>query len=99
EPAARAALRVVHQMTQPRAVFRRGDLARNPGVVERRHINEEASRQCDVAGDARALLAERLFRDLDDDFLALLEHVRDKLRAPGRLLRPMMALRMPVAVA
>jgi hypothetical protein len=28
-----------------------------------------------VARDARAFFAERLFRDLDDDFLALLQHV------------------------
>ena len=59
------------------AFFGGGDFARDAGVVKRGHVNEEASRQCDVAGDARAFFAQRLFRDLDDDFLALLQHVRD----------------------
>ena len=49
-------------------------------MIERGHVDEVAAGKRDVAGDARALLAERLFRDLDDDFLALLQHVRDQLR-------------------
>ena len=49
-------------------------------MIERRHIDQKASGKRDVAGDARALFAERLLGDLDDDFLALLQHVRDELR-------------------
>jgi hypothetical protein len=44
-----------------------------------------------VAGDARAFLAERLLGNLNDDFLALLKHVRDELSA-ARLLRAMVAM-------
>ena len=50
-------------------------------MVERGHVDQVAPGQRDVAGDARAFLAERLLGDLDDDFLALLEHVGDQLRA------------------
>jgi hypothetical protein len=37
-----------------------------------------------VAGDARAFFAERLLGDLDDDFLALLQHVGNQLRTARR---------------
>ena len=53
-----------------------------------------------MARDARAFLAQRLFRNLNDDFLALLQHVRNQLRTAGRL-RTVMALavlRAPAAV-
>src|ERR1700684_3367658 len=50
-----------------------------------------AAWQRDVASDARALLAQRLFSDLNDDFLSLLQHVGNQLSAP-RLLRAMMPL-------
>ena len=43
-----------------------------------RHVNYEASRQGDVRGDARALLSQRLFGDLDDDFLAFFEEIGNR---------------------
>ena len=96
-PPPEVAFRVVHQMPQARAFFRRSDFARDAGVIQRRHVNQETPRQRDVAGDARALLAQRLLGDLDDDFLALLQHVRDQLRA-ARLLRTPMAVSTAVPV-
>jgi hypothetical protein len=78
-------------MTQARTLFSGCDLPRNAGVVERRHVHEEATRESDVAGDARALLAEGFLSDLDDDLLALLEHVRDQLNLSRRM-RAVMAV-------
>ena len=77
------------------ALFGGSDFARNAGVIERGHVHQEAAGQGDVAGDARAFLAERFLGDLDDDFLALLEHVRDELSAARRL----RAMAVPAAVA
>src|SRR5690348_10719438 len=68
-------------MAQARAFLGRGVFARDASVVERGHVNEEAARQSDVAGDASALLAERFLRNLDDDFLACLQQFGDELRA------------------
>jgi hypothetical protein len=48
--------------------------------MNRRHVDQEAAGQCDVAGNARSFFAERLLGNLDDDFLAGLEHFRDELR-------------------
>src|SRR5581483_2223429 len=53
-------------------------------MVDRRHIHQEAPGQGHVAGDARALFAERLLGDLHHDVLAGLEHLGNQLRAPGR---------------
>ncbi len=50
-------------------------------MVERRHVHQESPGKRNVAGDARALLAKRFFRDLDDNFLALLQEIGDQLRA------------------
>src|SRR5260370_17198039 len=60
------------------------NFARDAGVMNRRHVNEETTRQSDVAGDARALFAERLLGDLDDDVLASLQHFGNELRAARR---------------
>src|SRR5882762_8114428 len=57
---------------ESRAVFRGDDFARYAGVMDCGHVNQEAARQSDVAGDPRALLAERLLGDLDDDILTRL---------------------------
>src|ERR1700733_1959897 len=91
ESAAGGTLGVVHQMAQAGTLFSGGNLTRNAGVVERGHVNQEAAGKSDVTGDTRALFAQWLLSDLDDDFLALLQHVGDELRA-SRLLRTMMAL-------
>src|SRR5436309_8623462 len=52
--------------------------------MNRGHIDKEASRQSDVAGDARTLLAERLFGDLDDHVLAGLQHFGNELGTARR---------------
>ena len=59
-------------------------------MVDGGHIDEIAARQGHVAGDARALLSQGLLGDLDEDFLAGLEHLGDQLRAP-RGLRALLA--------
>src|SRR5947209_8699684 len=44
-------------------------------MVHGRHIDQKASRQCDVTGDARPFLADWLFGNLHHDFLTLFEKV------------------------
>ena len=68
---------------QPQALFVGSDLARDASVIHRRHVDEEASRQRDVAGDARALLADRLFGDLHQNFLTFLQQVGDQGQVLG----------------
>jgi hypothetical protein len=61
-------------------------------VIERGHVDEIAAGKSHVARDARAFLAERLFGDLDDDFLALLQQVGNELGASrGRAVSVAMA--------
>ena len=67
---------------QPLALFFGSNLARNAGVIHRRHVDQEAARQRDVAGDARAFLADRLLGNLDQDFLAFLQQVADGRHLP-----------------
>ena len=81
KPPPALAFRFVDEMTQAGAIFGGSDFARDAGVIERRHVDEIAAGKGDVAGDARAFFAERLFGDLDDDFLALLQKVGNELRA------------------
>src|SRR6266702_4727069 len=69
---------------QARAIFGRDNFARHSRVVDGRHVNQEAARQRDVARDTRALFAERLFGDLDDDVLTGLQHLGDELRTARR---------------
>src|SRR6185369_1958079 len=47
-------------------------------MLNSRHVNEETSGQCDVRRDARALLRNRLLRDLDEYLLAFAQQVRDR---------------------
>ena len=75
--------------TMPRsraALVARLDLARHADVIDRRHEDQEAARHRDVRGEARALGAERLLDDLDEDFLPFLEQVFDVAPrdGPGR---------------
>src|SRR6185295_1844778 len=62
---------------QTLALFIGRNLARNAGVVHRRHVDQKAARKGDVAGNARALLADWLFRNLDQDFLAFFQKIAD----------------------
>src|SRR5579864_2090375 len=47
-------------------------------MIHRRHVDQEAPRQRDVAGDARAFLADGFLGDLHQDLLAFLEQVADE---------------------
>src|SRR5216684_3639352 len=78
------AARFTDQPAEARAVFGGSDFARDADVIDRRHVHQEAAGQRDVAGDARAFLAERLLGDLDDDVLAGLQHLGNELRAARR---------------
>ena len=62
---------------QARALFARFDLARHADVVDRRHEHQEPARHRHVRGQPRALGAERLLDDLDEDLLAFLQQVFD----------------------
>src|SRR5277367_3689506 len=65
EAAGIAAASFANQTAETRTVFRAGNLSRNADVVNRGHVDQEATRKSDVTGDARALLAERFLGDLD----------------------------------
>src|SRR5690348_11695165 len=52
--------------------------------MNRGHIDKEAARQSDVAGDARALLAERFLGDLDNHVLPGLQHFGNELGTARR---------------
>ena len=81
EAAGIAAARFADEAAEARAIFGAGDFARDADVVDRGHVHQKASGQSDVAGDARALFAERLLGDLDDYILTGLEHFGNELRA------------------
>ena len=67
---------------QAAALVARLDLARDADVVDRRHEDQEPPGHRHVRGEPRALGAERLLDDLDDDLLPFLEEVFDlRLRA------------------
>src|SRR5262249_44644933 len=92
EAARIAAARFADDAAEARTVFGAGDLARYADVVNRGHVHQEAAGKRDVAGNARALLAERLLGALHDNFLAGLQHFADELGAAGALLMPVMAV-------
>ncbi len=62
---------------QPAALVARFDLAGDADVVDRRHEHEEPAGHRHVRGQARALGAERLLDDLDDDLLAFFQQLFD----------------------
>ena len=62
---------------QAAALFPRVDLARHADVVDRRHEDQEPAGHRHVRGQARALGAERLLDDLDEDVLPFLQQVFD----------------------
>src|ERR1019366_1742693 len=59
------------------------DLARDSGVVDGRHEDQEAAGKRNVRGDARALLGDGLFGDLDENFLSWLEQIADGGKISG----------------
>src|SRR6266404_4764483 len=68
------------EAAKARAVIRGNDFPRNTGVMDGRHVDQEAAGQSDVAGDAGALFAKGFFSDLDDHVLAGLQHFGNELR-------------------
>src|SRR6185312_5427930 len=66
------------QALQPGPLLVAGDLARDPDVMHRRHVDQVAARQRQVAGDARDLLAQGLLGELDQDLLPFLQQVADE---------------------
>ncbi len=83
-----------------RALFARFDLARNADVIDRRHEHQKPAGHRDVRRQARALGAERLLDDLDQDLLARVQQLFDfRLRAAGSfaavgLARPLVVARI-----
>ena len=72
------------QAAKARAILGGDDFARDAGVMNRWHVDQEAAGERDVAGDARALFAERFLGDLNDDVLTGFQHFADKLRTAWR---------------
>src|SRR5688572_6613428 len=67
---------------EARALVAAVDLARDADVIDRRHEYQEPAGQRDMAGQPRALGAERLLGHLDDHVLAFLQQFFDlRLRA------------------
>ena len=67
-------------LAQARALLVRADALRDADVIDRRQVHDVAARQRDVARAARALGADRILGDLDDDLLALADDVADRRR-------------------
>ena len=81
---ARGFAALVHQNPlEAMALFVGGDLAADAHVRDRRHEDQEAAGQRDVAGDARALLGDGLLGDLNQDLLAGLQQVADDGQVGG----------------
>src|SRR5437868_7202866 len=68
---------------QAQALFFRRNLSRHAIMVHRRHINQKASRQRDMAGDARSLLADGFLGDLHQDFLSFLQQLGNLRHRPS----------------
>src|ERR1019366_8456792 len=81
EAGARGAI-LVDQLAQAAPLLVALDAPRDADVIHRRHEHEVPAGQRDVAGDARALGADRILHDLDQALVAFLEQVLD-LRALG----------------
>src|ERR1700728_4132129 len=65
------------------ALFVRGDFAADADMRNGGHEDQEAAGQRDVRGDSRAFLGDGLLGNLDKDFLAGLEQVRDDGQVRG----------------
>ena len=77
EAAGGLALFAEQDLLEAAAFAVRLDLARDAGVVDRRHEDQEAAGKGDVRGDAGALLGDGLLGDLAENLLAGLEQVGD----------------------
>ncbi len=79
------------------ALVARFDLAGHADVIDRRHEDEKPPGERRVRRQPRALGAQRLLGDLDDDFLAFLEELLDfRLWPAVAALAPIAAARLAV---
>ena len=70
------------QLAQPVTFGVRLNLSRDTDVFDSWHVDEEPSRQRDVRRDARAFLCDRLFRDLNEYFLAFTQQIGNRRLMP-----------------
>ena len=96
EAAGKSSLGFGDEAAQARAVFRRADAPRNADVVDRGHVHEEAAGQRDVARDARSFFTKWFFCNLNNNFLAGLQHFGNQLRAAVLFVPRMPVLRRTV---
>ena len=88
---------LLHDAAQAVALVARLDFSGDADVVDRRHEHEKAAGERRVRGQARALGAERLLGDLDDNLLPFLQELFDlRLGCP---LAALGAIAMLVVVA
>ena len=80
------------------ALVARLDLAGDADVVDGRHEDEKPARQRRMRRQTRALGAQRLLGDLDDDFLAFLQELFDFRLGPVFAVPPPRAARRPLLV-
>src|SRR5690606_9251206 len=81
-------------LAEARALVAALDLAAHAHVRGEGHVHEEAPRQGDLRGEPRALRADGLLGDLDEDVLALLQVLLDRRELPG----PAASAATPVSV-
>ena len=62
---------LVNDAFETRTLFIGTDFARHADVIDSRHVHQVSAGHGDVRGDTRALLAERLFGNLNQDLLTL----------------------------
>ena len=67
----------VNDSLEPRAFFVGRNLARHTDMIDCRHINQVTSGKRNVRGNARPFLAERFFRNLNEDLLPFPEQFRN----------------------
>ncbi len=85
EAARRLRADALQQVLEADALFLVLDPARDADVIDRRHVDEEAPGQGDMAGDAGALAGDGVLRHLHDDLLPFAQQVAD-FGTAGRLL-------------
>jgi hypothetical protein len=67
----------LQHLFEARALFFALDPPRHADMIHRRHVDEEAPRQRDVAGDTRAFAGDGVLRHLHDDLLSFAQQVGD----------------------
>ena len=75
----------LEHLLEARALLLVLDAPRDADVIDRRHVDEEAARQRDVAGDARAFAGDGVLRHLHDDLLPFAQQIGDRRLGAMRL--------------